>query len=353
MLVHVAGAWRNPDNLREVDGETLGASVQHALAFIQNWNAGKQEFTFHTSGSTGEPKPITFSRDMLESSARLSIEALALKPGMNALVSLDTRFVAGAMMLVRGLIGNLNLILRNPSANPLKDVKEPVDFLAVVPLQLTTLLKESPADLDRTAIVIIGGASLSEETILELQAKQSRFMATYGMTETLTHIALRRLNGPHRQSCFYPLPGVRMSVDARGCLVIHATHLGSMPIVTNDLVALTLDGGFEVLGRADEVINSGGYKVHPNRVEPAVRAVLQSLGIPSRFFIAGIPDAALQEKVCLVMESQPLSDDLEDRLKSLMQEQLPRYEAPRTILYRSRFIETSTQKIDKRATLKI
>lgn len=351
MHVHVAGAWRDPDSVRGIDAKSSGVSVTNALNFINAWNEGQLYFEFHTSGSTGPPKPIRFSREMMEASARLSIQALGLKPGMNALVSLDTRFVAGGMMLVRGLVGGLPLILCEPSSNPLKQVEETVDFLAVVPLQLKALLEESPQALDRVAIVIIGGAPLDEEVISKLASKQSQFFATYGMTETLTHIALRKLNGPDRQQFFYPLPGVRTSLDDRGCLVIQASHLGPGSIVTNDLAMLLPDGGFRIDGRVDDVINSGGHKVNTSAVESVVGQVLRSLDIQARFFVAGVPDSLLHQKVCLVIESTPLPEEKEENIFSSLEEKLARFDVPREILYRARFAETPTQKIDKRASL--
>lgn len=351
MEVYVNGAWRSPETLGDVAAELLSASEKQAVEFIRAWREGKSTFEFRTSGSTGEPKPVSFTRQMLEASARLSIDALGLTPGMNALVSLDTRFVAGAMMIVRGLVGGMNLILHEPTSNPLKGVAERVDFLAVVPLQLRAMLHESVEELDQLSTVIIGGAPLDEELAATLEQRRPRIFATYGMTETLTHIALRKLNGPDRQRAFYPLTGVRPTLDNRGCLVIEALHLGPSPVVTNDLAAFTADGGFQILGRVDEVINSGGYKVHPRIVEEVAVQILKSLGVDSRFFVAGLPDPLLNQKVCLVIEGSPLPESVEAQLRSRLQAALKKYELPREILYRKSFVETATQKIDKRATI--
>ncbi|MBL7850728.1 MAG: AMP-binding protein [Cyclobacteriaceae bacterium] len=353
MQVYVQGAWRNPETLGSLNQASLGESTQHAVNFIRAWNEGKSSFEFQTSGSTGTPKRMTFSRRSLENSARLTLRSLGLQPGMNALVTLDTRFVAGAMMLVRGLVGDLNLILQEPSSHPLQQLPGPVHFLALVPLQLKTLLQESRQELDQVATVIIGGAPLEDELIPWLENMHPQFYATYGMTETLTHIALRKLNGPGKQNAIYPLPGVHISLDERGCLIIEAGHLDTSRVVTNDLAILTPDGGFQILGRADEVINSGGVKVHPRAVEAATGQVLKSLSITSRFFVAGIPDPLLHEKVCLVMEGTPLPSDTEHQLLDRLRDQLNKYELPRQIIYRMKFAETATQKIDKRATLAI
>lgn len=351
MQVNVDGTWRNPDRLEEVSSTSLGESQRYALEFIRAWNSGKSFFEFRTSGSTGDPKPITFSRSSLESSALFTIRALGLKPGMNSLVCLDTRFVAGAMMLVRALMGHMNLILREPSSDPLKDLNITVDFAAFVPLQLNTCLQHSRVAFGKLSAVIIGGAPVDDAFVSALPAESPRIYATYGMTETLTHIALRKLNGADRQPCFYPLPGIRIEKDERGCLVIHASHLGDVPVVTNDLATFTPDGGFHILGRADEVINSGGYKVHPRTVESAAGRILRDLGIQVRIFVAGVSDPQLHQRVCLVVESQPLPPTVESALRDRLPLELKKFELPREIIYRDRFVETATQKIDKRATL--
>ena len=351
MRIQIHGEEYDLDAIGAASPAGLGISESHALRFLQAWQQGQQEFTFQTSGSTGPPRSVSFHRNQLEASAQLTIRALNLRPGQHALVCLDTRFVAGALMLVRGLLADMNLIIREPSADPLENYSGPVDFMAVVPLQLSTMLNHhSRKALDRVSVVIVGGASLPDETVRELEGMRPIFYATYGMTETLTHIALRRLNGIDPQPCFQPLPGVNLSLDARGCLVIHAPHLGLTPIITNDLVRFE-SNGFFIIGRHDDVINTGGVKVHPAAVEVTVEHALSALGLRCRFFVTALPDDRLQEAVCLVIEGSPLPGEVEEKLRTDLSTRLGRFEMPRTILYTPRFIETATQKIDKRASL--
>lgn len=352
MRVHVAGQWHGEETLKDVDLQSLDVHEREAVQFIHDWQEGKQAFTFHTSGSTGTPKPIMFHRSQLEASARITIDALQLKPGMTTLVCLDTRFVAGAMMLVRSMVIGMNILIRRPAGNPLASVTDPVDFMAVVPLQLAVILRESVDALDRIANVIVGGAALDEHVVKTLQHRRSAFFATYGMTETMTHAALRRLNGPGRQDAFHLLPGFSAAADFRGCLILRAAHLGDESIETNDLVQFVTPSTFHIHGRIDDVINSGGVKIHPAHVEDSLRSILPEAGYHFRYFITGLPDERLGERVCLVIEHMPLIDHEEKKLMQLIADGLDKFEAPREIRYVKTFLETPTQKIDRRATLR-
>jgi len=351
MRINFGGAWWNPDEPGASPPAVSGPSSQAALRLILEWKNGQQNFTFQTSGSTGSPKVISFQRSQLEASARLSIDALGLHAGLCALACLDSRFVAGAMMVVRSILADMDLLVREPSGNPLKHLTNPADFIALVPLQLTTILEESPELLDKTSTVIIGGAMLPEPVADSLSKFKPAFFATYGMTETLTHIALRRLNGAGRQTSFHPLNTVSVSADDRGCLLIEAPHLGATAVQTNDLVTWMPDGGFRIKGRADEVINSGAVKVHPANVEYVVGQVFKTLGIPRRYFVSGAPDERLHQSVCLVVEGSPLSPEITRELLAQLRKQLTSYETPRRLLFTPHFSETPTQKVDKRATL--
>ncbi len=350
MRVHVAGTWKSPESLGDLDPRKLDDAERAAIDFIRNWQAGKSSFTFHTSGSTGEPRPISFRREQLMASAQLSIEALRLKAGMKVLVCLDARFVAGALMLVRCLVNSMDIILQRPTSHPFSLYSEPVDFVALVPLQVSLLLDENPSLLNRRMTVIIGGAPLKESMVARLQEVQAECYATYGMTETLTHIALRKLNGEGKQHAFHLLPGVQAKNNEHGCLVISAAHLDT-PIVTHDLAEWTDKDSFRILGRSDQVINSGGVKVHPHHVELIIERTIEEQGHLFRFFVAGRPDPQLGEHVCLIIEGQPLAKAIEGALLGHVNQWLSPYERPRQVIYVPKFIETSTQKIDRRATL--
>lgn len=351
MRIFVAGNWHPIGAVNTFDRHGLDENEQASLSFIEAWMDGNQSFSFRTSGSTGDPKPITFRRDQLAASARLSIHSLGLTPGMKALVCLDPRFVAGAMMLVRCLENSMDIIIQRPSSHPFAECTEHVDFVALVPYQVSLLLEEKSAALDQPMIVIIGGAPLRESIVDQLQALAATCYATYGMTETLTHIALRRLNGPGKQDGFHVLPGVRVSINQQGCLVIHAPHIDS-PVVTHDLAEWSSGDSFRILGRTDEVINSGGVKVHPRSVEAVIDRAVEEQGYRFRFFVAGQSDAQLGDRVCLFIEGLPLAKPAEEAMLGHINQWLSPYERPRKVVYIAKFDETSTQKIDRQATLR-
>ena len=325
---------------------------RNAIQFCQRWLNGEQEFEFKTSGSTGTPKQISFKRDELESSARLTERALHLQSGYNALICLDTRFIAGAMMMVRSLVTEMNMILRSPSANPLNDLGEQIDFAAFVPYQVITMLEQTPAQFDKLKTIIIGGAPLKNEVLDQLHGSSTSFYATYGMTETIGHIALQKLNGHDHQDYFEFLPGITGSMDDRGCLILNVPHLHQPTVITNDLVNLFDKNKFRWVGRYDRVINSGGIKVQAEKVEGEVEKLFQELEIQKRFFIIGMPDQKLGERVALVLEGLEMNPNQEDAFKVQLAQRLNAYEIPKLLLYIPRFIETATQKIDRAGTMK-
>jgi O-succinylbenzoic acid--CoA ligase len=254
------------------------------------------------------------------------------------------------MMIVRSLVVGMDLVVRPPASNPLKGLSIPIDFAALVPLQLSTLLAEEPAALDRISTIIVGGAPVSHAVIEKLKGRKCKVFATYGMTETLTHIALQRLNGEDAQDAFHLLPGIAGSSVADGCLVVTASHLGPA-IVTRDMIEWVTPSSFRVLGRADEAINSGGVKVYPHRVESALNNVMKELTIEARFFVAGQPDDRLGERVCLIIEGSPLTESKTKALQAALSGRLSAYERPREIIFQRAFLETPTQKVDRRGTL--
>jgi O-succinylbenzoic acid--CoA ligase len=246
----------------------------------------------------------------------------------------------------------MNMILKDPSANPFEGLTEKVDFTALVPYQLATVLEQTPAQLSKVRSVIVGGAPLLKDVIHQLQELPSVCYATYGMTETITHVALQRLNGPGRQDYFQLLPGIHATTDARGCLVITATHLGPDPVVTNDVVSLLDEDKFRWIGRYDRVINSGGVKIHAEKIERVVEDFFSEWPVQRRFFVTGLPDQKFGEQVTLVVEGVELSQAAESRLKIRMKETLGSYELPKAIHYVPAFAETATQKVDRIETMR-
>ncbi|HTF20325.1 MAG TPA: AMP-binding protein, partial [Chryseolinea sp.] len=267
------------------------------FGFMRQWLSDVDEFLLTTSGSTGTPKSIVVTRGQMIASAQLTSKALHLKQGQTALICLNPEYIAGKMMIVRSLVTGLTIIAVNPASNPLRQVAQHVDFAAMVPLQVHELLHAGSRDaFQQLSTVIIGGGAIDAQDLTLLQDLPCRFYATYGMTETVSHVALRQLNGDGASEYYLALPGINFSLDARGCLIIHWPDLGDA-IVTNDLVQLEDDGRFIWLGRWDNLINSGGIKIIPEKLEATIANVLRNAGHHARFFVSSVPDARLGRKV--------------------------------------------------------
>lgn len=315
---------------------------EETFSFIKNWLTNIQTFTLHTSGSTGTPKEIILTRSQLINSAKRTIDRLGLSKKNTALVCLDTRYIAGKMMLVRALEANMKIVAVEPSSNPLKNLTVQPDFGAFVPLQLAEIVKDraSVNTLNKFQSIIIGGAAVSTSLIKEIKTLSCDVYATYGMTETVSHIALQKLTGDDAQDYFETLPGISIHVDKRGCLVIDLPDF-SKPIVTNDLVDLIDQTSFRIQGRYDTIINSGGIKLVPEIIEKKLSLILKQ-----SFFVAGIPDERLGKRLVLVVEGKP-----DPELASSLRLALSMYEIPKEILFLDPFILTETQKINRAETI--
>ncbi len=265
--------------------------------FVKQWVDGSEYFEFKTSGSTGTPNVLTFSRVALVASANSTLTFFQLKPRMVALLCLPMMYVAAKMMVVRALVGGLNLLAVKPSSlvEIPNDIK--IDFAAMVPLQVATLLNQKSSGFENISTLIIGGASVDDDLHTKLQKVSTTCWETYGMTETLTHVAVRDIKNQSLNNAFKALPSIKFDADERGCLIIHAPNIQTKPLVTNDMVNLLNDCEFEWLGRADWVINSGGIKVSPEQVE---KNLANHISVP--FAITSLPDVKLGECVVLVLE---------------------------------------------------
>ena len=326
------------------------------LDFVRQWLNGTQEFVLHTSGSTGAPSAITLRRRQLEASARRTADFFDLGPGDRALVCLNCEYIGGLMMLVRGLERNLHLTIVEPHADPFAYVADEAafDFSAFVPLQLKTILANGHAPrLNRMKAFLIGGAPADATLTQQLQPLQAAAWLTYGMTETCSHVALRRLNGPHATTSFRVLPGIAAGQDERGCLTLRGDVTDDQLIITNDVVQLLDAHTFEWLGRADFIINSGGVKVPAEKVELVLDVALAEIGASRRCFVAGQPDERLGQTVAAFIEGTPLAAGQETQLKSLLAERLGRYEQPRQLRYLPAFAATPNGKLDRAATLRL
>ncbi|MBJ6111344.1 AMP-binding protein [Hymenobacter sp. BT523] len=325
------------------------------LDFVRQWLSGTQEFALTTSGSTGTPTPITLRRRQLEASARRTADYFDLGPGDRALVCLNCEYIGGMMMLVRGLERNMHLTIVEPHANPFAYVaaEAKFDFAAFVPLQLKAVLAAGLAPrLNQMKAILIGGAPADAALQHEVQPLRVPVYLTYGMTETCSHVALRRLSGPEASPTFRVFTGIAAGQDERGCLTLRGDVTDDQLIITNDRVNLLDAHTFEWLGRADFVINSGGVKVPAEKVELVLDVALAEIGESRRCFVAGQPDERLGQAVTAFIEGPALAPEVEQRLQTLLAERLGRYEQPKQLRYVPEFRMTATGKLDRAGTLR-
>ncbi|GAB3957644.1 AMP-binding protein [Spirosoma harenae] len=332
-----------------------------ALTFCIDWLSGQTVFMLHTSGSTGTPKPIRLTRSQMQASAQLTGQTLGLQTGDAALVCLNIRYVAGIMMLVRGLELGLPMTIIEPTSNPLAQFevdKTRFAFTAFVPLQLQTILETSPDKLpilNRMRAILVGGAATSPVLEQALQIITAPVYATYGMTETVSHIALRQLNGQTKTDSYTALNGVQLGTDERGCLHIISAATNFEPVQTNDVVDLQDDRHFRLLGRADNIINTGGVKLQPEPIESLISKELSNYGFSYRILVVGLADEQFGQRVTAFVEA---SDSVDNRrfstawqaVQKAVRERIGPYAAPKDVFIVPTFVETATGKIDRRAT---
>ena len=312
---------------------------QQVFEFCQLWRSGAKSFLFHSSGSTGDPKPIHLSREQLYSSAKMTGEWLNLQKGDVALLSLSPSYIAGAMVLVRALVHDLTVLLVEPCQNPLLQIPPiSIHLASFVPTQWSTIL-DSDVDLNvyfkAAKGVLLGGATVPDSLRRDFGFP---VYETYGMTETVSHIAFRTWNQPE----FQILPGVQIAQNEENCLLICAPMTENRWIETRDVVEIIEPGRFKLTGRLDRIINSGGVKIQPEKIEEVYQSIIEA-----PLFAAGIPDEFWGQKVVLFIEASqmPLYDE-----KSV-QERLNSYEVPKQVVCLPSFIKTPTAKIDTLKTV--
>ncbi len=330
-----------------IDSKTLFNSEvewERDLAFfLKEWMNGEEYVTGKTSGSTGIPKTVRLSKKAMIASALRTNQFFQLKQGDSVLLCLPANYIAGKMMIVRAMVGGFNLLAVPPSSLP-GWVGE-IAFAAMVPFQVQALLgsEEGKKRLCSIDKLLIGGSPVPESLERELCEFPVNAYLSYGMTETVSHVALCRIEKENeRKKIYHALPGIAFSTDDRHCLVINAPYLQPEPFVTNDVVTLFSGTSFSWLGRWDNVINSGGIKFFPEEIERKIAGLLTS-----RFYITSLPDPLLGQQIVLKIESQPWNDAEERAFLQQIALCLSKYEIPRQILFVDRFEETAMGKIKR------
>lgn len=343
------------ENLNEIENESV-------RDFLIEWFSDSPTVNLHTSGSTGVPKLIVAEKSRMIASAKMTLDYLGLKPGDTALLCLSVNYIAGKMMIVRAIVGGLNLLIGDLSSNPLQNEERHIDFAAMVPLQVYNSYRDKSGRFSKIGKVIIGGGAIDRNEENLYSTLPNEIYATYGMTETLSHIAMRRINGDKRSPYFTPMDGVDVKVkeesetqcyEKTGTLVINAPSLCAETLYTNDNVEMRSDGTFRILGRKDNVVCSGGIKLQIEEIEAKLANIIHV-----DFAISSKPDEKLGEKLVLVIEdskerhvatssSALLSSYLGFDLTSCLE----KYEIPKEVFYILHLPRTESGKI-ARAKLK-
>jgi O-succinylbenzoic acid--CoA ligase len=304
-----------------------GEAYERAVGdFVLDWFDQNSFIEMQTSGTTGAPKLIRVDKQAMVNSAIATGEFFGLRSGIKVLHCLPTQYVAGKMMLVRAFILGWDMDLVAPGSNPLERNETEYDFAAMVPLQA----EHSLGKLHVIKKLILGGAKVSQALSEKLSALSTEIYETYGMTETITHIAAKRAG----EEAFTVLPNVNISKDDRNCLVIDPYKICDEPVITNDVVEIVDEEHFIWLGRYDNVINSGGVKLFPEQIEEKL-----SGRIDRRFYVKGIADEVLGEKLVLVVEGEPFDID-----KSAFKG-LGKFENPKEVQFIEKFEETGSGKV--------
>lgn len=315
--------------------------------FILDWVKSSAYLEVQTSGSTGKPKKIKVKKEHMVNSALATGKFFDLPAKSKVLMCLPANYIAGKMMVVRAMVLGWELDLIPPSSNPLDQVFKLYDFCAMTPFQLDN----SMGRLHLIKKVIVGGGAVSPYLQQMVKDLDTKVYETFGMTETVSHIAAKRLN-PHKKKIkhipFKVLPDVGISTDKRGCLVVKAPKVADGIITTNDVVEIITYKKFFWKGRYDNVVNSGGVKLYPEEIEAKLNPI-----IDNRFFVTGMPDDGLGEKLVLFVEadfSEELLVQLHEKIQNI--DTLEKYEVPKKIYLLQKFEETPNGKIHRENTVK-
>jgi O-succinylbenzoic acid--CoA ligase len=302
---------------------------KEVLYFLIDWLSEGGSMQVTTSGSTGNPKRISLHKKHMEASAQATLDFFGLKTGDTALLCLPVKYIAGKMMIVRSQVGKLDLFCIEPTSAPMADDLPEIDFAAMTPAQVSGLLEteEGVRFLNSIRQLILGGSFIPQKLERQLQKLETAVWHTYGMTETITHIALRKVNGAAASDYFTPLPGVEIQMTGDGCLQLDAPHIGVRAMKTNDLLEIS-ETGFRILGRKDNVVNSGGLKLFPEQIEKKLEATIES-----KFYLTGIPDEKLGEKLVMVVEKREEQKLDKKQLWELLQAKLSGFEVPKKIVF--------------------
>ena len=305
----------------------------HLGKFILNWIDTSAYISVNTSGTTSKPTSISIPKKAFIHSAQATGMFFNLSSGDSALCCLPFSYIAAKMMFVRAWVLGLRLDIIEPSSSPLSAILKPYDFSTMVPLQVHNSIPK----LHQIRILLVGGAPVSEDLANQLKDLNCTVFETFGMTETISHIAAKNIS--KGEQAFTVLPNISIAVDANSCLLVNAPKMTSKVLHTNDVVSLVSKDSFVWLGRYDHMINSGGLKIYPEQLENNLKNQIKN-----RFFISSIPDEILGQKIILIVEGRP--NDLK-----LDFSKIDPKKRPKSIHYIKNFCLTKSGKIQRQKTL--
>lgn len=325
---------------------------EKVISFLQDWFSDSETVSVQTSGSTGIPKVFEIEKKRMLNSAKMTCDFLGLKERDTALLCLPVQYISGKMMLVRAIERKLKVIISVPSSAP--EISENVEFCAMTPLQVQNSLDK----IHFIKNLIIGGAAVSENLKSQLTSSiqhpaSNKIYETYGMSETLSHIALKQIS-PIQEDYFTIFNDVEISVDERNCLKIYAPKLNPEILQTNDIVELLNEKQFKFLGRFDNVINSGGVKIFAEELENLVKK-----HIDRDLVFLGKPDETLGEKLILVIEDELFSESCQSERSRRLKSQISnlkfenKFHSPKEILFLEKFPRAENGKVLRKEILKI
>lgn len=338
----VLNAAKKNENILNLD--------EDIFSFLKEWQDENEKIKLQSSGTTGKPKIFFKKKNQLRSSAKATIQYFNLKENDTFLICLSAKYIAGKMMWVRALEAKANIILMSNNRNTLEDYDDfypNCDFAAMIPLQVYHSLENENCreKLNKIKKIIIGGGDINRKYIPQLLQEKTQFFHTYGMTETLSHIAIKNIDGNFQNNYFQVLKGVKIGKDERFCLTVYAPKIHNEKLFTNDLVNIIDEKQFEWMGRYDNIINSGGLKLLPEQIEKQLEKIIEE-----NFFIGAESDEILENKVVLFIESDEGSETISNKYLTLIQSHLSKFEVPKKIITLPSFIYTETGKIKKNET---
>lgn len=353
--LHISSATYTISDILHGSNDQSNVLAATAIRLCKEWFDGKEWFELKTSGSTGTPKTIEVHRSQIEASANASLLFFQLKESDSVVCPLSLGVIGGQMMLYRSIIGGLELsVLPADKSMSQLNTSASYDFIPVSAIQLHEVLQhhaDKAAVLNSLKNLLIGGSSISEALLLLIRNQlRCTVWQSYGMTETVSHIAMRQIH-PHTQEVYTVLPDIEIAVDTRSCLKIKGAVTQQQWLQTNDVVQLTDAQHFTFTGRADFTINSGGIKIQAEHIEKVIDTLFREWQVDTAFFVAGIPDEVLGEKLILVLENAAIDTEHQKKILAELVKRLPKYHAPKSIQIRS-FCYTPSGKINRTETLK-